>query len=798
MSRYFLIHSAGGAEYHYSDEDLPLTIGAGHDAHIPIAGGNEVEAYIGESRGHLFLQPATAASPSVFHNDEIVTTSVWIKSGDTIRIGNKVLTYSVSGDRIIITVVEQQAGEAPVIVPPVMPPEARPLPRFRKSDQETKPWWIGKHIWPAASVFSILVLGALFVLFAKSMEITVTPEPDAFALSGFPPPLRVGNRYLAVKSTYTYTAEKEGYEKLIKEVHLSGGGNGNQFSFTMKKLPGIINIISQPSVGVTVYFDDKQVGVSPLPEIDVPAGEHIIRLEAPRYIPLEETVLVEGFGKQQVFSFSLQPDWADVHLTSTPSGVTVTAGDTVLGTTPCTVQLSSGRNTLLFSKQKFSDFSLLLDVAAGEARTSHIELHPAPAIVTITSTPVKATVSIDGSFRGHTPLTVTVTPVEQHLVTLSAPGYSTEEKRIILTPDEEKALNVNLSPEFGTVFLAIEPPDAEVFIDGKKLALTTGRLDLPTKEQVIEVRAQGFKSEKRTIVPKKGYSQQVTVYLEKAPAAGAETTAPKFNVTPVGNALVLIQPSTFVMGAPRREPGRRSNEREREVMLEKPFYLSKKPVTNKEFRRFRKDHDSGAFGELSLNGDDQPVVNVSWEDAVRFLNWLSLQEGLPPFYRESGNTFVPVRQDGQGYRLPTEAEWAYGARAAGQTKNERYPWHGSFPPREVSGNYADESARTLLPTIISGYNDGFPVTSPVGSFPPNEAGFYDMGGNVSEWCHDYYTAYTGSTVQAVNPMGPESGTHRVIRGSSWRDNSVAELRLSYRGYHRKGQDYVGFRIARYP
>ena len=252
------------------------------------------------------------------------------------------------------------------------------------------------------------------------------------------------------------------------------------------------------------------------------------------------------------------------------------------------------------------------------------------------------------------------------------------------------------------------------------------------------------------------------------------------------------------MGAPRREPGRRANEREREIILNKPFYLSRKPVTNKEFRRFRKDHDSGAAQEHLLNGDDQPVVNVSWEDAVQFLNWLSRQEGLVPFYRESGDTFVPANQNAHGYRLPTEAEWAYAARIAEREKSDRFPWQGSFPPRKVTGNFADESARTLLPNIIGGYNDGFPVTSPVGTFPPNQAGFYDMGGNVSEWCHDYYTAYTSSTAKAVNPLGPESGTHRVIRGSSWRDSSIMELRLSYRGYHRQGQDYVGFRIARYP
>ena len=73
-----------------------------------------------------------------------------------------------------------------------------------------------------------------------------------------------------------------------------------------------------------------------------------------------------------------------------------------------------------------------------------------------------------------------------------------------------------------------------------------------------------------------------------------------------------------------------------------------------------------------------------------------------------------------------------------------------------------------------------------------------MGGNVSEWCHDWYSAYTGKLDDRADPLGPATGTHRVIRGSSFKDGSVAETRLSYRGYHREARNNVGFRIARYP
>jgi len=268
--------------------------------------------------------------------------------------------------------------------------------------------------------------------------------------------------------------------------------------------------------------------------------------------------------------------------------------------------------------------------------------------------------------------------------------------------------------------------------------------------------------------------------------------------TAAGQSMRLLEPGRFSMGASRREPGRRANENQRLVELTRPYYLSIQEVSNEAYRKFKPDHVSGALRGKSLDDAKQPVAQVTWEDAVGYLNWLSAKDSLPLAYRPEGQSFVPVQPPNTGYRLPTEAEWAYAARYASNTKGLKYSWGNAYPPTGSAGNYADTSASTLLPNTLSDYGDGYAVSAPVGSFAPTGPGFFDLGGNVAEWCQDFYAVYPNAANTLVtDPAGPATGRHRVVRGSSWRHASVGELRLSYRDYSEKARDDLGFRIARY-
>jgi len=110
----------------------------------------------------------------------------------------------------------------------------------------------------------------------------------------------------------------------------------------------------------------------------------------------------------------------------------------------------------------------------------------------------------------------------------------------------------------------------------------------------------------------------------------------------------------FTMGSPRREAGRRANEAQRAVKLERRFYLALREVTNAEFRQFRPSHRSGFVLQQTLDLDRQPVVGVGWQDAAAYCNWLSAQDGLEPAYAEQAGRLVPVVPATAGYRLPTE------------------------------------------------------------------------------------------------------------------------------------------------
>lgn len=252
--------------------------------------------------------------------------------------------------------------------------------------------------------------------------------------------------------------------------------------------------------------------------------------------------------------------------------------------------------------------------------------------------------------------------------------------------------------------------------------------------------------------------------------------------------LVLISGGKFNMGSPDDEVQRGEDEVLHEVTVD-DFYISAYEVTQKEYEDVMGENPS------NFDGDNLPVENVSWYDAIEYCNKLSEKEGLTPVYKIDGDE-VAWDRGANGYRLPTEAEWEYAARGGTNTpfntetsiSDEEANYYGHYP-YGIEENYFSQSK---LETQPGEYRE---TTLDVGSFNPNKFGLYDMHGNVREWVYDYYGEY--DTENTDNPTGPLTGSLKVNRGGGWNDYAK-HLRSAYRASFppEQSSSNLGFRIVR--
>jgi formylglycine-generating enzyme required for sulfatase activity len=263
--------------------------------------------------------------------------------------------------------------------------------------------------------------------------------------------------------------------------------------------------------------------------------------------------------------------------------------------------------------------------------------------------------------------------------------------------------------------------------------------------------------------------------------------------------MVIIRPGKFTIGSPMSEVGRGSDENpQRGVTIAYALAVGKYPVTRGEFAAFVKDTrrklgscehwdgnsfrvEEGVYWSGTFRQTDQhPVVCVNWDDSQAYVQWLS-------------------QKVGKRYRLLSEAEWEYAARAGTTT-----PWY--WGPSEANqchyANGADLSAKAqavIAPSFV-GCDDKYPHTSPVGNFRPNEFGLYDMGGNVGEWVEDcYHDTYADAPADgsAVETCLTKFHNARVMRGGAW--NAIpAWMRSASRDVEEPSlrADSFGFRVAR--
>ena len=217
---------------------------------------------------------------------------------------------------------------------------------------------------------------------------------------------------------------------------------------------------------------------------------------------------------------------------------------------------------------------------------------------------------------------------------------------------------------------------------------------------------------------------------------GAQPCIPERTITLPGGVelrLSFIPPGSFPMGSPKSEDQRNSNETRHRVTLTKGFWLGQTPVTQAQWRAVMGTEPS------HFKGDELPVEQVSWEDSQEFCTAVTERTGLEA-------------------RLPSEAEWEYAARGGTATP---YYWGGELNGTQANINgehpYGTEEKGPYLKTTM--------VVGSYAGVSPHPWGLVDMIGNVLVWCGDWYDSYPAG--EAVDPVGPESGSRRVRRGGGW-------------------------------
>jgi formylglycine-generating enzyme len=278
--------------------------------------------------------------------------------------------------------------------------------------------------------------------------------------------------------------------------------------------------------------------------------------------------------------------------------------------------------------------------------------------------------------------------------------------------------------------------------------------------------------------------------------------------------MAFIPGGSFTMGDCMDPADGFSNELPLHTVHVSAFYMDKHLVTKALWDAIKAWNGGNGYSYSNIGSGkaaDHPVQTITWFDAVKWCNARSEQEGLVPcYYTDEGLTtlyktgqVVPyVNWAANGYRLPTEAEWEKAAR--GGASGHRFPWTDTDTITHSRANYFSYAGlaydisptRDEHPTFGTGE---FPHTSPVGYFPANGYGLYDMAGNVLEWCWDWYASgwYSNAGATQNDTRGPASGTTRSVRGGLFGETAFYS-RCAYRfGQTPSGADwYTGFRCVR--
>ena len=530
-----------------------------------------------------------------------------------------------------------------------------PLDDARRPRRRLK---VGALIFWGALVFLGALAWALFN--ARAVMIEIDPMPDSVVVDGNALVVELGGRFWMHPGAFTVVAEKQGYRRLEAPIEV-GEARSQTYELSMQRLPGLLAITTIPNEGAlaTITIDGAEVGTSPLQPVELEPGEHQVLVRASGYRDFQTEVVIEGAGTVVNLEVSLEPRWAPITFQSKPPGAMIRVAGKPHGPTPVTANIIEGTHDYVVVLDGYKPYRGSVHVAAGQPQTlSPVPLSLVEGTIALLSIPGTANVTLDGTYLGQTPLDVHLTPGETYQLELSRAGYDSVTQEISVASSATKTMTVRLEPRLGEIALVVDPPDAELYIDGEHRGAAKQVLNLPATSHRIEIKKDKYESFATDITPRPGFPQTIEVNLKTTAEIKAASILPVIQ-TSKGHELRLITPKRFEMGASRREPGRRANESLRTVELTRSFYLSTMEITNRQFREFRNGHRSGAVSGHNLEVDHHPGGTHHLAGRGRVLQLAEPTRVAPTRVRERRRQ--ANRRESADHRLPASHRSGMGA-----------------------------------------------------------------------------------------------------------------------------------------
>ncbi|HEY5645725.1 MAG TPA: PEGA domain-containing protein, partial [Pseudomonadales bacterium] len=363
-----------------------------------------------------------------------------------------------------------------------------------------------------ASIIFITLIAVWFLFTARSVRLTFEPPVESVSVSGGLS-FELGGIYLLRTGSYQIRASAPGYYDL--DAPMEVGEERNQLHhFDLAKLPGRVTFVSQPA-GAAVSIDGSPAGTTPTESVAVPAGNREVTFTSPRYQPLAIVVDIAGRDEEQTVDATLRPNWADVSISTAPPGAEIYLDDVATGAvTPATIEALAGEHEIRLRLPGHKPHRQRVLVAAEEVvNLPTYTLQQADGVISVVTRPPGAGITLNGSFQGESPMEIAVRSGTSYRVQVFKAGYQSVERTLTLRSGDERSLNIDLSRQMGDVVVSVEPPEAEIFVNGEPRGRGSETLTLPTVGHLLAVRLAGYAGYESQITPKTGLVQEVKVRL---------------------------------------------------------------------------------------------------------------------------------------------------------------------------------------------------------------------------------------------------------------------------------------------